>query len=96
MGAPAFASDRVLERLMALHPKAEGHTNEPMAVAAKHAMYCALFCTSCADACSDVSTTGTSDPSGTRLGARGCGTRRAGFASNNGPSPNDPGSTLRN
>jgi hypothetical protein len=29
-----------------------GHINEPLAEAAKHAMYCAVICTSCADACS--------------------------------------------
>jgi hypothetical protein len=41
-----------VRKMIALHPSAAGHTNEPMALAAKHAMYCALFCTSCADACS--------------------------------------------
>ncbi|VWX49384.1 Ferredoxin [Novosphingobium sp. 9U] len=41
-----------VRKMLALHPDAKGHTNEPMAQAAKHAMYCALFCTSCADACS--------------------------------------------
>ncbi|USI71685.1 four-helix bundle copper-binding protein [Sphingomonas morindae] len=41
-----------VRKMIALHPNAAGHANEPMATAAKHAMYCALFCTSCADACS--------------------------------------------
>jgi hypothetical protein len=40
-----------VRKMIALHPAAGGHVNEPMAAAAKHAMYCALFCTSCADAC---------------------------------------------
>jgi hypothetical protein len=40
-----------VRKMIALHPTAGGHVNEPMALAAKHAMYCALFCTSCADAC---------------------------------------------
>ncbi len=40
-----------IRKMTALHPSANGHTNEFMAQAAKHAMYCALFCTSCADAC---------------------------------------------
>ena len=41
-----------VRKMIALHPTAGGHANEPMALAAKHAAYCALFCTSCADACS--------------------------------------------
>jgi len=41
-----------VRKMIALHPSAGGHVNEPMAQAAKHAMYCALFATSCADACS--------------------------------------------
>lgn len=41
-----------VRKMIALHPKSEGHINEPLATAAKHAMYCALFATSCADACS--------------------------------------------
>lgn len=40
-----------IRKMIALHPTANGHVNEPMAIAAKHAMYCALFATSCADAC---------------------------------------------
>jgi hypothetical protein len=41
-----------VRKMIGLHPKVAGHINEPLALAAKHAMYCALFCTSCADACS--------------------------------------------
>ena len=41
-----------VRKMIALHPSSAGHVNEPLATAAKHAMYCALFCTSCADACS--------------------------------------------
>lgn len=38
--------------MIAAHPSVGGHINEPLAEAAKHAMYCAVICTSCADACS--------------------------------------------
>ncbi|MDO6416487.1 four-helix bundle copper-binding protein [Sphingomonas sp. BIUV-7] len=41
-----------VRKMIGLHPKVAGHVNEPLALAAKHAMYCALFTTSCADACS--------------------------------------------
>jgi len=41
-----------VRKMIASHPLVHGHVNEPMAEAAKHAMYCALICTSCADACS--------------------------------------------
>ena len=41
-----------VRKMIALHPASAGHVNEPLALAAKHAAYCALFCTSCADACS--------------------------------------------
>jgi hypothetical protein len=41
-----------VRKMIALHPDSAGHVNEPLALAAKHAMYCALFATSCADACS--------------------------------------------
>lgn len=40
-----------IRKMISLHPDVAGHLNEPLALAAKHAMYCALFCTSCADAC---------------------------------------------
>lgn len=39
-----------LEKMMALHPHAD-HRFDPLALAARHAGLCALFCTSCADAC---------------------------------------------
>ena len=41
-----------VRKMIASHPLVHGHINEPLAEAAKHAMYCALICTSCADACS--------------------------------------------
>jgi hypothetical protein len=41
-----------IRKMIAEHPDVKGHINEPLAEAAKHAMYCALICTSCADACS--------------------------------------------
>jgi hypothetical protein len=41
-----------IRKMIASHPDVQGHLNEPLAEAAKHAMYCALICTSCADACS--------------------------------------------
>lgn len=41
-----------ITKMMSLHPDAEaGETNDIRAKAAKHAFYCALFCTSCTDAC---------------------------------------------
>ncbi len=41
-----------IRKMIASHPAAHGHINEPLAEAAKHAMYCALISTACADACS--------------------------------------------
>ena len=41
-----------VRKMIAAHPLAHGHVNEPMAEAAKHAMYCAIIATACADACS--------------------------------------------
>jgi hypothetical protein len=41
-----------IRKMIASHPAVHGHINEPLAEAAKHAMYCAVICTSCADACS--------------------------------------------
>ena len=41
-----------LEKMIELHPDVGGDFNEALALAARHAMLCALFCTSCADACS--------------------------------------------
>ena len=40
-----------IREMIALHPDVDGDPNEPLAVAARHAMYCAALCTSCADAC---------------------------------------------
>ncbi len=40
-----------LSKMVALHPEAAGEVNEALVTAARHAMLCALFCTSCADAC---------------------------------------------
>lgn len=40
-----------LDRMIALHPDVGGNLNETLALAARHAMLCSLFCTSCADAC---------------------------------------------
>jgi hypothetical protein len=33
------------------HPDVAGNLNEPLALAVRHAMFCAAICTSCADAC---------------------------------------------
>jgi uncharacterized membrane protein len=41
-----------ISKMMALHPGADGAVNEALALAARHAMFCASMCTSCADACS--------------------------------------------
>ena len=40
-----------LEKMIALHPDVAGEVNLELATAARHAMLCSLFCTSCADAC---------------------------------------------
>jgi hypothetical protein len=40
-----------LPKMIALHPDVGSDVNDQLAAAAKHAMYCSLFCTSCADAC---------------------------------------------
>lgn len=40
-----------LEKMIATHPQVGGDPTEPLALAARHAMLCSLFCTSCADAC---------------------------------------------
>lgn len=40
-----------IERMISLHPDVAGDANEALATAARHAMLCSLFCTSCADAC---------------------------------------------
>lgn len=40
-----------IEKMIGLHPDVAGDLNEALATAARHAMLCSLFCTSCADAC---------------------------------------------
>lgn len=40
-----------IHEMIARHPDVAGNLNEPLATAARHAMFCALMCTSCADAC---------------------------------------------
>src|SRR3954466_15448981 len=40
-----------IHKMIALHPDVGGDLNETLATAARHAMFCALMCTSCADAC---------------------------------------------
>ena len=40
-----------LEKMISLHPDVSGAVNEDLVKAARHAMLCSLFCTSCADAC---------------------------------------------
>lgn len=41
-----------IARMIAAHPDVAGQLNEPLALAVRHAMFCAAICTSCADACS--------------------------------------------
>jgi hypothetical protein len=41
-----------IAEMIALHPASGARINEAMANAARHAMFCAEMCTSCADACS--------------------------------------------
>lgn len=41
-----------IAKMIAAHPDAAGNPNEPLALAARHAMFSAAICTSCADACS--------------------------------------------
>ena len=40
-----------IRKMIAAHPDVAGHINEPLTLAVRHAMYCAVICTSCADAC---------------------------------------------
>jgi hypothetical protein len=40
-----------LAKMIGLHPDVKGAVNEDLVTAARHAMLCSLFCTSCADAC---------------------------------------------
>ena len=39
-------------KMVALHPDVGCDPDEALATAARHAMFCAVMCTSCADACS--------------------------------------------
>lgn len=40
-----------IHKMIAAHPDVAGNLNEPLATAVRHAMFCAILCTSCADAC---------------------------------------------
>lgn len=40
-----------IRKMIALHPDAGGHVNQPLGDAVHHLMYCARMCLSCADAC---------------------------------------------
>lgn len=40
-----------IRKMIALHPGAQGHVNQPLGDAVHHAMYCAKMSLSCADAC---------------------------------------------
>jgi Domain of Unknown Function (DUF326) len=40
-----------IHKMIALHPDVGDDFNETLATAARHAMFCAEMCTSCADAC---------------------------------------------
>lgn len=37
--------------MIAAHPDVAGNLNQDLAAAVRHSMFCALMCTSCADAC---------------------------------------------
>ncbi len=41
-----------IAKMIAAHPDVGDELNEPLALAVRHAMFCAAICTSCADACS--------------------------------------------
>jgi hypothetical protein len=41
-----------IHQMIASHPEVHGHLNEALATAVRHSMFCAVICTSCADACS--------------------------------------------
>lgn len=40
-----------IAKMIAAHPDVAGNLNEPLATAVRHAMFCSVICTSCADAC---------------------------------------------
>ena len=41
-----------IAKMIAAHPDVAGDPNQPLATAVRHAMFCAVICTSCADSCS--------------------------------------------
>lgn len=41
-----------IHKMIALHPQVGSDFNDALATIARHAMFCAVMCTSCADACS--------------------------------------------
>jgi hypothetical protein len=41
-----------IHKMIALHPDVGDDFNDTLATAARHAMFCGVMCTSCADACS--------------------------------------------
>jgi hypothetical protein len=40
-----------VSKMIGAHPDVKGDVNDPLALAVRHAMFCAILCTSCADAC---------------------------------------------
>lgn len=40
-----------IETMIRLHPDVQANTDDALATAARHAMLCSLFCSSCADSC---------------------------------------------
>ena len=56
-----------IEKMISEHPDVDGHLNDPLAKAVRHAMYCAAICNSCADAC-----LAEDDPAGRRDCIRKC------------------------
>lgn len=40
-----------IKEMIAEHPDVQGHENDALGEAVRHAMYCAAICNSCADAC---------------------------------------------
>ena len=40
-----------IHKMIAAHPDVAGNLNDALATAARHAMFCAVMCTACADAC---------------------------------------------
>jgi hypothetical protein len=51
LGVEKQENDMSIRKMIALHPAAAGHVNQPLGDAVHHAMYCAKMCLSCADAC---------------------------------------------